>query len=106
MMDARSPLTGRQYSSMGATRPGSWSYIGVTAVPVRDQIIAWSEPRPRTSPTLGHRAGMAKLDDDIVREIRRRHREGETIRALAVDVGVHYSVACSAIRGSTWKHVV
>lgn len=47
----------------------------------------------------------ARLDDDIVREMRSRASLGETIEALAVEFLVSWTTASSAIKRRTWRHV-
>jgi hypothetical protein len=48
----------------------------------------------------------AKLSDSAVRQMRRRHRDGESITAIARDVGVSRPCAGYAINRLTWAHVV
>lgn len=59
--------------------------------------------------TKGWRRGdthpHALMTEDIVCELRRRARAGETTHALADDLGFGYSPVRSAIRGESWKHV-
>lgn len=56
-------------------------------------------------PTRGTRSGMAKLTDDLVREIRQRCAEGEVARTIALDLGVSRSLVSEVKRGNIWKHV-
>jgi hypothetical protein len=52
----------------------------------------------------GENNGNAKLTAEMVCEIRRRRRDGELLKILAYDYGVHYStVRAAATRG--WPHV-
>ena len=53
----------------------------------------------------GARQGLAKLDDEKVREIRRRHQNGEATRKLAREFSIRQSTMISVVRGVTWKHV-
>jgi hypothetical protein len=53
----------------------------------------------------GEERPLAKLTDDSVREMRRRHAGGEAIRALAREFAVNQSTASVAIAGKTWRHV-
>lgn len=48
----------------------------------------------------------AKLDEDDVREIRRRTKEGETYQSLANDFGVAKSTIGFIVRRKTWKHII
>jgi hypothetical protein len=67
------------------------------------------ERRPR-----GERHPRAKLTEDQVREIRRRHapayhgphRAPNSMRALAQEFGVSKSVLRNIVTGKTWNHVV
>lgn len=54
----------------------------------------------------GERNGAAKLTEDSVRDMRRRHRLGETLTALAREYEVTRQAASSAVRGATWGWVV
>lgn len=60
----------------------------------------------RDGTTAGFRAGDAhpfgKLSMSIARECRRRHRDGETAKALAAAFGVDLSCMAALIRGETW----
>jgi hypothetical protein len=49
--------------------------------------------------------GSAKLDDDRVREIRRRSAEGATQTALARQFGVSQPLIGQIIRRAAWAHV-
>lgn len=51
----------------------------------------------------GHYA--ARLTEDMVRDIRRRVREGETQTDVARSVGVHLMTVNDVVRGRTWRHV-
>jgi hypothetical protein len=51
----------------------------------------------------GVNAGLAKLDDDIVREIR---ASKETLKTLAARYGVFFSTIHKIRTGLTWRHVV
>jgi hypothetical protein len=48
----------------------------------------------------------AKLDDDKVREIRRRHAAGEPKRGLAAEFGVSRANISQICLGRIWSHVV
>ena len=54
----------------------------------------------------GMQRSRAKLDDDKVRDIRRRYAEGSAgMRPLAREYGVHSSVINCVVQRRTWKHV-
>jgi hypothetical protein len=50
--------------------------------------------------------GNSRLDDALVREIRRRHELGESGRSLSIAFGVAPSTIFSVIRRETWRHVL
>jgi hypothetical protein len=55
---------------------------------------------------LGDKNPARKMDAACVRELRRRHRLGESVAALARELGfVSYSAVAAAVRGATWKHL-
>lgn len=47
----------------------------------------------------------SKLTTEQVHEVRRRRTDGETIRALATEFGVHRRTISRAVTGSTWSHL-
>jgi hypothetical protein len=47
----------------------------------------------------------ARLTDQIVRELRQRYANGETVTALAAEKGISIPGAHKAIHRKTWKHV-
>lgn len=53
----------------------------------------------------GVETGQAKLDEDKVRQIRKRLSEGVVQRAIAREFGVSRGPIDSINRGLTWKHV-
>jgi hypothetical protein len=53
----------------------------------------------------GETNGRAKLTEDDVREIRRRHAAGERKAALAREYRVTHRTIHLAIIGETWRHV-
>ena len=74
--------------------------------------LEWATRRENagTGRPVGHRAGSAhpraKLDEDKVRDARRRYRLRQaTVRALAHEHGVNPTTISAAIRGRTWAHV-
>ncbi len=54
----------------------------------------------------GERHGAARLDDDAVADIRRRHAAGESTAALARAFTVAESTVRDAWSGAHWRHVV
>lgn len=64
----------------------------------------------RMKPNSGQRArgeqhGLAKLDADAIREIRRRRADGAGIKDLGVEFGVNHTNISSICLGKTWRHV-
>jgi DNA invertase Pin-like site-specific DNA recombinase len=53
----------------------------------------------------GSRHGMAKLTEADVPRIRERRAAGESVRAIATDLGVHDNTVYRVLRGSHWRHV-
>ncbi len=47
----------------------------------------------------------AKLDPDKVRDIRRRHKDGEAVKLIAKSLGVRPGTVYAVIDGKTWAHV-
>ena len=56
-------------------------------------------------PARGERCGSARLTEKQVRELRRRHKNGEGLRPLAREFGVVHATVRLAVSGSTWSHV-
>lgn len=79
---------GRQYQG-----PTWWQRRGVPS-PLEDR-----------RPARGERQHLAKLTDDAVRAIRRRHAAGETQQALADEFGVSQRAVSAVVRRVTWRHV-
>ncbi len=55
--------------------------------------------------TVGMKNAQAKLDDDSVREIRRRYRSGESLSRLAKEFRVSKNTVAGVVNGKTWRHV-
>lgn len=83
----------------------------------RPQCVALQHLSPGTH-LLNHRDAIAKdrdargerhiharLSEENVREIRERRWGGESIKAIASDFRISYTMARSACIGRTWKHV-
>lgn len=60
-----------------------------------------------TAPNVGpgEQSPSAKLNDDAVRDIKRRLRAGETHRSLATEYGISTGTIGFIARGETWGHV-
>lgn len=54
---------------------------------------------------IGSKNSQSKLTEDIVKELRKRHQDGESAHSLAPQFGVAPSVALRAINRDTWSHV-
>lgn len=55
--------------------------------------------------TKGTQRYNSKLNEDLVRELRKRFKEGETCHSLAKEIGVNEKTIRTACLGITWKHV-
>jgi len=55
--------------------------------------------------TTGENHRNARLDDDKVRDIRKRAAEGERYRVLAQEYGITESYIGLIVRRINWKHV-
>jgi hypothetical protein len=55
--------------------------------------------------TRGEANPRARLTEALVREIRQRVSGGETIYAIAAELGIAYGTAYHAARGRNWKYV-
>lgn len=53
----------------------------------------------------GERHRLARLNDEKVREIRRRAARGEKAKVMAPDFGVSPATVTQVINGITWRHV-
>lgn len=53
----------------------------------------------------GTRSNTAKIDDGIVREIRRRHASGETIRSIASGLPISQCQVDRIVKRERWAHV-
>lgn len=53
----------------------------------------------------GSNHGAAKLTEDNVRAIRRRHEAGETQTALALEFGISRFACNHLVHFRTWQHV-
>ena len=75
-------------------------FLGTQADNVRDMVN-----KGRDVQLTGESHWKVKLTEAKVREARRRCSEGETKKDLAKEFGVSHSTMCSAVNGTTWKHV-
>jgi len=50
--------------------------------------------------------GMSKLDDNKVREIRQKSKEGRSGMSLAKEYNIHFTTTYRVINKETWPHVV
>lgn len=75
--------------------------------------LRWSSPHENISvdrnnhgrTARGERAGLAKLTDDSIREIRNRYKEGESQQSIADDFDVCQTTISQIVRRKTWAHV-
>lgn len=77
-------------------------FLGDAQVNMDDKV---AKGRWRGGGPKGEGNGQAVLTEAIVREMRTRHANGESINSLAVEFGVDNTAAGKAIRGITWKHI-
>jgi hypothetical protein len=83
--------------------------FGITKGSMSDAIRGktWSHLPGAVSPSAhkgsGHRS--AKMDAEKVREMRRRHANGESARSLAAAFGIANTPAVKIIKRMSWKHV-
>lgn len=61
--------------------------------------------RGRDNPRRGSRHRAAKLNENQVREIRRRNAAGEGQRALGREFGLSSGSMNKVVSGKTWRHV-
>ncbi len=59
----------------------------------------------RGQTAAGERNAVAKLTEEIVRQIRSRRQAGESLAALGREFGVTRYAVWSAVVGRTWRHV-
>lgn len=75
-------------------------YTGTQGQNMADKI-----ERGRDNPAKGEAHFRSKLDADKVREIRRRRTDGDTMAAIARDLGVAHGTVKAVVDGRTWVHV-
>jgi hypothetical protein len=71
------------------------------AMPIENE----RDKRAHGTVALGRRQPQAKLTDELVAELRERHRRGENFSALASYAGVNSGTVWRAIKGHKWAHV-
>lgn len=81
----------------GSSSPAARALIG-------ERSRNWHRDRPEAQ-ARGERAGLAKLNDAAVMDIRKRRRDGETLKSLATRFGVDQSNISQICRRKTWRHV-
>lgn len=54
---------------------------------------------------IGERHPHAVLTEELVRDLRDQHRQGESYSALARSLGCHVDTVRQAVLGITWRHV-
>lgn len=72
--------------------------IGTQSDNQRDRVRDGTHP-------IGIRNNNVKLNEDSVREIRRRYYEGDTFASIGRSYGVWYTTISSICRRLTWDHV-
>lgn len=87
-------------------RPGHL-YAGTRKDNARDYKIRGDHSTPRRYVVFrGSRNGQAKLTEELVVEIRRRHARGEaSVSRLAREYGMSSGSMGLVVRGILWKHV-
>ena len=48
---------------------------------------------------------LSKLDEQVVKQCRKRHEDGASLRDLTSEHDVDWTTMRAAIRGETWVHV-
>lgn len=57
------------------------------------------------SSNLGSKNGFSKLNEELVKEIRKRHSLGETNKQIATDIGVSENCIQQVTKRINWKHL-
>lgn len=74
-------------------------FLGTATDNMRDASIKGRLPHGCLAPN-------AKLTEDVVAEIKRRHHSGERLKALATEAGVSYQCLQAILSRRTWGHVL
>lgn len=75
-------------------------WLGTLADNAADMVA-----KGRSAHPIGELHGQALLTEQQVRDIRLRHRNGETIADLGRAYGLKYGTVWAAVRRLTWRHV-
>ena len=67
--------------------------------------MRWKGRGAVPAPERGTERYNARLTNDIVRGLRERRAQGESIADLAAEIGVSNGCVAKAVRGETWAHV-
>jgi len=76
-------------------------FLGTDLDNVRDM-----ERKGRANHPRGEKHGVARLNEQAVREMRKQHAAGASIANIARNFGVHFDTARAVILKRTWKHVI
>lgn len=104
----------RALRDSGVSRDEIAARYGVAPTHVSKVLLGslWSHLAPTTEARAklrsrgyvrGGKHHLAKLTEEVVREMRRLHASGMSGTEIARRFGVHKTTACRAIRGSTWS---
>lgn len=80
-------------------------FIGTRSDNTKDLWAKGKGVLPPRGRNKGERQGKAKLTDEKVIELRRRHANGESVESLIEFAGVNDSTTWKAIHRHTWKHL-
>jgi hypothetical protein len=81
-------------------RPEALAFLyDVTSSHIR-RLTSNERPYPECKGTPG-----AKLTPELVREIRSRYDDGESVKDIAVDYDIKYRAAAYIVKRETWRHV-
>lgn len=77
-------------------------YLGDQATNMADMVARGRQARLHME---GSKNPNAKLDEEMVREIRLRHQNGETNVAIGKQFGVTHQMVSLIVRGKQWSHI-
>lgn len=89
-------------------------FLGTQADNIADMVMKGRHAKGETHGSVTHpesvargsKAGLAKLNEDQVLQIRERYREGGvTYRSLAVEYGVTHGCIGLILRRKNWRHI-
>lgn len=106
-------LTGIRGSTLRRRLLRGWDHdraLHTPPTPHSRVVSVWREMHPEEFAAMcegrrGEGNGRSKLNEDQVREIRRRRESGEGPQALAREFGVTCTSVCLLVERKTWKHV-